>query len=209
MMRFLGPLKRALALHAQSANRSLFDFQSQEQLSQWVCTSDKTIGGSSSASLEWISPDTARFSGYLSLAKGPDVLRSGYCALRTKTLAPSSVLAMTQHYDLTEFDSLDLVVRGDGRTYIVNIQTEGLQLNDMYQCFVYTRGGPEWQRIRLPFQDFLLTHLGFVQNIQKTFSKARVTHFGLLLADRLDGPFCLDIRSISAHRSHPMYFRNG
>ena len=53
-----------------------------------------------------------------------------------------------------------------GRTYIANIQTDSTQQEDLYQAFVYTRGGPEWQTVQVPFSDFLLTSLGYVQNEQ-------------------------------------------
>lgn len=40
------------------------------------------------------------------------------------------------------------------------------QQEDLFQAFVYTRGGPSWQTVQIPFSDFLLTSLGYVQNEQ-------------------------------------------
>ena len=40
--------------------------------------------------------------------------------------------------------------------------------------------------------------MGFVQNEQTLLNKDGIIHFGVLLADRIDGPFHLDIKSISA-----------
>jgi hypothetical protein len=40
--------------------------------------------------------------------------------------------------------------------------------------------------------------MGFVQNEQTLLNKDSIIHFGVLLADRVDGPFHLDIQRISA-----------
>lgn len=46
-------------------------------------------------------------------------------------------------------NALELEVRGDGRPYIVNIQTSSLHQEDLYQAFLYTRGGPAWQTVQV------------------------------------------------------------
>ena len=43
----------------------------------------------------------------------------------------------------------------------------------MRQAFVYTRGGPHWETIRLPFSDFLLTYHGYVQNAQSSLNESK------------------------------------
>ena len=52
-------------------------------------------------------------------------------------------------HDLTRYNGLELCVRGDGRTYIVNIRTDGYQPDDVFQAFLYTRGGPLWQTVQV------------------------------------------------------------
>ena len=59
-----------------------------------------------------------------------------------------SLLGATYH-DISAYNALELELRGDGRTYILNLQTAGLQKEDLYQAFVYTRGGPEWQTVQV------------------------------------------------------------
>lgn len=52
------------------------------------------------------------------------------------------------YLDWSLYNHLELRVRGDGRTYLLNISTAGyfdLHWNDMYSYPLYTRGGPHWQ----------------------------------------------------------------
>ena len=53
-------------------------------------------------------------------------------------------------------------------------------LQDIFQAFIYTRGGPLWQKVQIPFSDFLLTHAGYVQNEQSHMDIARIEHVGIL-----------------------------
>ena len=54
------------------------------------------------------------------------------------------------------------------------------------------------QTVQLPFVDFLLTSLGYVQNEQTELNTRSVKSLGFLLADKIDGPFKLEIRSVRA-----------
>ena len=52
--------------------------------------------------------------------------------------------------DVSEYDAFELRVRGDGRRFIANITAPNLgRKDDVWQCFVYTRGGPEWENIQV------------------------------------------------------------
>ena len=47
---------------------------------------------------------------------------------------------------------LEMRVRGDGRSYLVNISTAGffdITWYDVYSYVLYTRGGPHWQVTRV------------------------------------------------------------
>lgn len=93
---------------------------------------------------------------------------TGYCAIRSKPLKVHIVCfynTVQKHkanlqlqpswfdvgtIDLSEYDEFELRVRGDGRRFIANLQYPGLaRKDDVWQCFVFTRGGPEWEAIRV------------------------------------------------------------
>lgn len=178
-------------------NLALADFSAPDVAEEWVCRSDAGIGGFSQAS--FVSGDRlSTFSGVLStkLPPGRKVARSGYCYLMSPPCVPS-IFGETFH-NLDGFSGLELEIRGDGRTYMLNIQTDGMQHEDLFQAGIFTRGGPHWQKVRVPFSDFLLTSLGYVQNEQTHLNINMIRSIGIGLADAIDGPFKLDIRGVTA-----------
>ena len=51
-------------------------------------------------------------------------------------------------YDLSSYDALQLRVRGDGRRLIANLSAPSIgRKDDIWQMFVFPRGGPEWENI--------------------------------------------------------------
>ncbi|KAJ0044207.1 hypothetical protein NL108_008132, partial [Boleophthalmus pectinirostris] len=74
-----------------------------------------------------------------------------------------------KHFDWTSFNTLHLRVRGDGRPWMINIGCQTFfshQNDDIYSYFLYTRGGPYWQDVKIPFSKFFLTHRGRIQDDQ-------------------------------------------
>jgi NADH dehydrogenase [ubiquinone] 1 alpha subcomplex assembly factor 1 len=104
-------------------------------------------------------------------------------------------------YDLSGYDALQLRVRGDGRRFIANLSAPSIgRKDDIWQAFVFTRGGPEWENVTLPFWEFVLTNYGYMQDRPTLLPLASVSTVGLLLADKVMGPFELELQSIRAVR---------
>lgn len=56
------------------------------------------------------------------------------------------------YWDWSQYNTLVVRLRGDGRSYLLNLSTEGyfdLLWFDMYHYVLYTRGGPHWQTARV------------------------------------------------------------
>ena len=59
-------------------------------------------------------------------------------------------------YDVSGYDALQLRVRGDGRRFIANLSAPSMgRKDDIWQSFVFTRGGPEWEDITVRISRFL------------------------------------------------------
>lgn len=93
---------------------------------KWEVTADSDHNqGTSTASFERSSSGYALFSGNLATELPIDgrIKRSGYCNVRSHRARKS--FKRETYLDWTEFNTLVLKVRGDGRPYLINIACEG------------------------------------------------------------------------------------
>jgi len=72
-------------------------------------------------------------------------------------------------FDWSPYTHLNLRLRGDGRSYLINIHVSGqfdIMWNDVFTFVLYTRGGPYWQTTRVSNNNYQLTsHLHFTKSI--------------------------------------------
>ncbi|XP_039490648.1 complex I intermediate-associated protein 30, mitochondrial [Drosophila santomea] len=177
----------------------VFDFKAPDVLDKWTVTTDADHGeGKSTAALELSAAGAGLFHGEVNSDHTKDgiIKRTGYANIRTKRVRKSFKREST--YDWTQYNMLVMKVRGDGRSYLINLHTEGyfdLMWNDIYHYVLYTRGGPHWQIAKIPFSKFFLSSKGRVQDRQGAVQLNRVTHFGFSVAAKkgMDGPFGLEI----------------
>lgn len=155
------------------------------------------------SSLELSPTGTGVFSGVLStrLPKDGKVRYSGYCNVTTVNKEKS--FRREVYHDWTPYTHLILRVRGDGRCYSLNISTRGifdLTWNDMYNYVLYTRGGPHWQYVKLPFSKFIFSSKGALQDDQIPIALNEVSNFGITVSDDISGQFRLEIDYIGLER---------
>ncbi|KAM9777213.1 complex I intermediate-associated protein 30, mitochondrial [Neosynchiropus ocellatus] len=203
---FTGPQGKPLVEHILEQNQVIWEFRGPGSLEQWVVSSDQEIGGQSEVHLTLgRNNDTCLLYGTLNCAipRDGETRYSGYCTLRSKQQLAS--LDRKKHHDWSCFNMLHLRVRGDGRPWMVNIQPESYfshQKDDIYSYFLYTRGGPYWQEVKIPFSKFFITHKGRVQDSQHYLTLDKINTVGFTLGDTVDGPFQLEIDFIGVCKDY-------
>ncbi|NXL93596.1 CIA30 protein, partial [Alectura lathami] len=194
-----GPEGRPLSQYLLEQTKVMWVFRSQEDLDKWVISSDVEIGGKSEVYLKLgRNNQGALLYGVINteVPRDGETKYSGYCSMRAKP--PVGSFARKKYHDWSNFNSLYLRVRGDGRPWMVNIYTDPYfshQKDDLYNYFMFTRGGPYWEEIKIPFSKFFLSSRGRVQDDQHPIwlDKASLLTLGFTLGDKVDGPFQLEI----------------
>lgn len=175
----------------------IWRFGKQESLQNWTVTCDSDHNeGYSSATLNLNKLGHGLFSGELStkVPKDGRIKRAGYCNMTT--LPARKSFKRETYLDWTSYNMLVMKVRGDGRSYVMNVSTKGyfdILWDDIYHFVLYTRGGPYWQVSKIPFSKFFLSSRGRVQDRQFPIPLNKVTNFGISVGDKINGPFNLEI----------------
>lgn len=136
------------------------------------------------------------FHGFLDTKLPPDgeLKRTGYCNLRmVPRLSP---FKNKKRYDWEIFTHIVFRVRGDGRIYTVNLHLQketDVCSYDTYHYFIWTRGGPYWQYVRIPFSKFFFAYKGRVQAHNPPLPKHEVGTISFTIADKITGPFRFEI----------------
>lgn len=204
--RWIGPEGKPLIEHILEQTLVRWEFRGPEDLEQWTLSSDSEIGGQSEAYLKLgRNNNTCFFYGTLCSTPPRDgeTRYSGYCTMRSKQ--PLASFERKKHYDWSTFNTLHLRVRGDGRPWMINIAAETYfshQKDDVYSYFLYTRGGPYWQDVKIPFSKFFLAHRGRIQDDQHPLWLDKINTIGFTLGDKADGPFQLEIDYIGVCKDY-------
>ncbi|KAK5648967.1 hypothetical protein RI129_003859, partial [Pyrocoelia pectoralis] len=175
----------------------VWSFDSPNSLQKWVTSSDSDHNeGHSKCDLIVNKYGNGVFSGTLNtdVPKDGIIKRAGYCNMRT--LRARKSFKRDTFLEWSPYNLLVMKVRGDGRSYMLNITTKGffdLTWNDTYHYVLYTRGGPYWQVSKIPFSKFFFASRGRVQDKQWPIPLNRVTHFGISVGDKIKGGFNLEI----------------
>ncbi|KAI0855592.1 complex I intermediate-associated protein 30 [Xylaria cubensis] len=188
----------------------LYDFHNADSIESCKTLSDKDIGGFSTVALDWVprsqsepeaiqGPGYARFHGTISTKlppNKPDIQRSGYAAWRT--LDPKATVFGKSLFNIDMYTYLALRIRSDGRSYLVNVQTESVVPTDLHQHRLFAKRPGEWETVLIKWNDFVRTNHGFVVEPQTEMLRQKVRTLGIGLTDRVPGPFNLCIERIWA-----------
>lgn len=182
--------RRGFALHRDTDHRrdnptmlkTLFVFDRSEAVSAWSAIDDRVMGGVSRSALRFDPAGHAVFSGQVA----PDN-NGGFASVRASvTPLPAG-----------EIDAIELVVRGDGRRYKLNLRIDRGFDGVNYQAGWVTPAGI-WTRLALPLADFRPTWRGRAVADAPALRSASIEQVGLMIADGQFGGFELAIQGIWA-----------
>jgi len=194
------------ALVFDGSTRKEWGFQSEVEMLEWVLTKDSDWGeGYSSAEFKLNDSGTAGIlSGELSTRVPNDgrTDAAGYVNISSKNQRRSFArLKLLEHWQ--NYTHLTMKVRGDGRKYMINVKVfreYDMHWDDRYHYPLYTRGGPYWQEVKIPFSKFFFGHKGIIQDRQCPIQLAIIQSIAFTLMDRITGPFQLEIKDIGLVR---------
>jgi monofunctional biosynthetic peptidoglycan transglycosylase len=173
----------AITMNSQAASeRTLFDFQAPTNSPAWQIVNDDVMGGVSTSRFQILTNGGAVFSGVVSLENN-----GGFASVRSSP---------TRH-DLTGCGCFVIRLRGDGHRYKFTARMETGFDAPLYQCAFETKRG-EWEEHRLAFKDFVPTFRGRILTDVPPLNPAKVASVGLLIADKQDGAFRLEMSWIKA-----------
>lgn len=146
----------------------------------WQSIDDVVMGGVSRSEM-LVQNGVAVFRGVVSLENG-----GGFASVRS---LPAS-------HDLSRFDGLVLRVKGDGRSYRFRLRTTAAFDGPSYEAPLHT-STTEWEEITLPFASFRPVFRGRPAAECPPLDPSRIRTFGLMISEGQDGPFRLELASIS------------
>jgi NADH dehydrogenase [ubiquinone] 1 alpha subcomplex assembly factor 1 len=164
--------------------RVICDFDTPASSGEWTAVNDNVMGGVSEGQHRITGGGTLEFTGTLSLENN-----GGFASIRSRPAGTN----------LAEFDGLLIRVRGDGKRYAFNLQTDVPIRAGSYRLNFETKAS-EWREIPLAFADFQATSFGEVIRDVPSLDPAKIRSFGLTISDKQAGPFKLEVDWIRAAR---------
>jgi hypothetical protein len=178
-----------------SSTRALFDFAANPSLALSFASMDDRVMGGSSVSRMIPQKDYASFVGELVLSGG------GFASIRSTAGA----------WDLSGSDGIELAVRGDGPPYKFVVRIASAPRISYQQDFDAGDGTAAWRTCRLRWDEFVPTYLGRVVPNSPKIDLSAVTSVGFMLSKltdvgqtnlkAVDGPFQLDVRTVTPFRA--------
>jgi monofunctional biosynthetic peptidoglycan transglycosylase len=150
----------------------------------WYVVNDGVMGGVSSGTIGVTADGVGVFTGRLSLENN-----GGFASVR----------ADVSGIDLAGLAGLVLRVRGDGREYQVRLRTDE-RFDGITYAATFRTEPDRWLPVALPFAAFVPTYRGYTPRNTPPLDPAAVRQLGLLIGDKREGAFRLEIERIIAVR---------
>lgn len=165
----------------QEPAATLEDFDAHHAAGTWKSINDGVMGGLSKGS-PLISNKRLLFKGEISLENN-----GGFSSIRTSG----------KTHDLSDYDGIEIRVRGDGRKYYLTARANGRRMLAYWSPIQPPKG--KWTVIRVPFKSFYATYFGKKIPALKLNTK-KVTSVGFMLYDKKAGPFAIEIDYLGTYK---------
>ena len=161
----------------------IFDFSKASDLNQWRTINDTVMGGISESQLQLTKEGYALFTGNVSLEN-----YGGFASLQSQT----------SKYDFTGYEGIAIRLKGDGKRYKFSLKTNAYLDTTRYEAAFNTDKGT-WTTVSIPFSTLVPTFRGTLLNNEPSLDTSKVKSFGLLIANKQEGPFRLEIDWIKVY----------
>ena len=166
----------------------LTDFTSIGSDLGWYVVNDNVMGGRSEGDFEQVQ-------GQLNFTGRTNTQGGGFSSIRTTPL----------QLDLSKHAGIQLHLRGDGRRYTWRLATaarwRGGQVS--YLADFETQNGT-WSTVNIPFSNFVPSYRGY-QLDGPALDAGQIMGMGLMIYDKQDGPFELQLSSIRTYSADPPF----
>ncbi|MBE0652953.1 MAG: CIA30 family protein [Bacteroidales bacterium] len=158
------------------------EFNSGEEVPEWLIINDGVMGGVSSSDIEFVPAGYLLFTGNVSMENN-----GGFASFRSQSVM----------FDLSEYDGLKIRVKGDGKKYSFRLRTNS-SIDGVAYAADFQTLSDQWQEITIPFNDFTPRFRGRIIMNAEELNKSYITQVGFLISDRQQGAFRLEIDWIKA-----------
>lgn len=175
---------------------TIFDFSqpSPDLKETWGVLDDVVMGGVSESNI-YLTDEAAVFAGNISTANS-----GGFASVRTRNFANS--------LDLSNFEGIQLRVKGDGKRYKFILRTDP-KWDSVSYCYSFDTVYNIWQTVRIPFSEFIPVFRAKTRYDKESLDPSKICSIQLMLSkfeyDRQLNPkfstggFQMQIASIQAY----------
>ena len=171
-------------IHMNGAEQVLTSFEtSGQKITDWQIVDDGVMGGLSKGKFNISDDKKLKFSGNLSLENN-----GGFSSIRSKRTT----------MDLSQFKGIKMRVKGDGRKYKLRLESDS-RYRRMAVSFQheFSTSKDGWSEVFIPFDKLKASFRGWNLPGMKFNSKS-IQRVGLIIADKIEGPFELHVDWIKA-----------
>ena len=166
----------------EKTTNMLIDFTDKKAGHQMNVVNDGVMGGLSQGTIEMTQNDSLLFKGNISLQNN-----GGFSSFRIGG----------KLWDLSAWKGVEILVKGDGRTYGLRATTDEKFLRSSVSFTPdFKTVKDEWVKLQIPFSKMKASWRG--RKLDRNFDPAQIKGLGIILADKTAGKFALEIKSISA-----------